>query len=65
MLIASWNVNSLRVRLEHLLDWLKQAEPDVVCLQELKLETDKFPFDEIGDAGYEAAAYGQKTYNGV
>ena len=37
MLIASWNVNSLRVRLEHLLDWLKQAEPDVVCLQELKL----------------------------
>ena len=65
MLIASWNVNSLRVRLQHLLDWLAKAQPDVVCLQELKMETDKFPFDEIGEAGYEAAVVGQKTYNGV
>ncbi|MCA8916052.1 MAG: exodeoxyribonuclease III [Planctomycetes bacterium] len=65
MLIASWNVNSIRVRLQHLLDWMQQAQPDVVCLQELKLETDNFPFDEIGEAGYEAAAYGQKSYNGV
>ena len=65
MIVASWNVNSIRVRLQHLLDWMQQAQPDVVCLQELKLETDKFPFDEIGEAGYEAAAYGQQTYNGV
>jgi exodeoxyribonuclease III len=65
MLIASWNVNSIRVRQQHLLDWLAQAQPDVVCLQELKLETEKFPFDAVGEAGYEAAVYGQKTYNGV
>jgi len=65
MLIATWNVNSLRVRLPHLLKWLARAEPDVVLLQEIKMESDKFPFDEIGEAGYEAAVHGQKTYNGV
>lgn len=65
MLIATWNVNSLRARKQHLLDWLKLAKPDVVCLQELKMPTDEFPFDDIGDAGYEAAVYGQPTYNGV
>lgn len=65
MLIASWNVNSLRVRLQHLLDWLKAAQPDVVCLQELKLPTDDFPFDALGEAGYEAAVHGQPGYNGV
>lgn len=65
MRIATWNVNSLRVRLGHLLDWLKMARPDVVCLQEIKMQTDDFPFDAIGEAGYEAAVYGQKTYNGV
>ena len=65
MLIATWNVNSIRVRLQHLLDWLGHVEPDVVCLQELKLETDLFPFDEVGELGYEAAAYGQPSYNGV
>jgi len=65
VLIATWNVNSVRARRQHLLDWLQQAQPDVVCLQELKLETDKFPFDEVGNAGYEAAVYGQPTYNGV
>lgn len=65
MIIAAWNVNSLRVRLQHLLDWLGQAKPDVVCLQELKMPTDEFPFDAIGDAGYEAAVHGQPSYNGV
>lgn len=65
MIIAAWNVNSIRARKQHLLDWLSLAKPDVVCLQELKLTTDEFPFDEIGDAGYEAAVYGQPTYNGV
>lgn len=65
MLIASWNVNSIKVRLPQLLNWLEQAKPDVVCLQELKCETELFPFDALGEAGYEAAAYGQKAYNGV
>lgn len=65
MLIATWNVNSIRVRLPQLLDWLSMAKPDVVCLQETKIVTDDFPFDAIGQAGYEAAAWGQKTYNGV
>ncbi|MBL8512539.1 MAG: endonuclease/exonuclease/phosphatase family protein, partial [Betaproteobacteria bacterium] len=65
MKIAAWNVNSLNVRLPHLLDWLKSATPDVVCLQELKLEDAKFPVDAIHYAGYNAVFDGQKTYNGV
>jgi len=63
--IASWNVNSLKVRLPHLLDWLTEQQPDVLCLQETKLEDDNFPRAEIAAAGYEAAFSGQKTYNGV
>ena len=65
MKISSWNVNSLKVRLPHLLDWLAEAQPDVVCLQELKLEDPNFPRAEIEAAGYHAAFAGQKTYNGV
>lgn len=65
MRIASWNVNSVRPRLEHLTSWLVRARPDVVCLQETKVEDDKFPMSEIGDAGYQAAIFGQRTYNGV
>ena len=65
MKIASWNVNSLKVRLPHLLDWLAEAQPDVVCVQELKLEDQNFPRAEIEAAGYHAAFAGQKTYNGV
>jgi len=65
MKLATWNVNSLKVRLPHLLDWLAQARPDVVCLQELKLEAEKFPRAELERAGYQAAVHGQKTYNGV
>ena len=65
MKIAAWNVNSLKVRLPHLLDWLAEAAPDVVCLQELKLEDHNFPRAEIEAAGYHAAFSGQKTYNGV
>ncbi len=65
MKIASWNVNSLKVRLPHLLDWLAEAAPDVVCLQELKLEDANFPRAEIEAAGYHVAFSGQKTYNGV
>jgi exodeoxyribonuclease-3 len=65
MIIATWNVNSLKVRLPHLLDWLKQRQPDVVCLQETKTEDAKFPADDIRAAGYEVVFSGQKTYNGV
>jgi exodeoxyribonuclease-3 len=65
MKLATWNVNSLKVRLPHLLDWLAQARPEVVCLQELKLEDAKFPRAELEQAGYRAAVHGQKTYNGV
>ncbi len=65
MKLATWNVNSLKVRLPHLTDWLLCAQPDVVCLQELKLEDAKFPRDELAAAGYVSAFSGQKTYNGV
>ena len=65
MKIAAWNVNSLKVRLPHLLDWLAEATPDVLCLQELKLEDHNFPRGEIEAAGYHVAFAGQKTYNGV
>jgi len=65
MKLAAWNVNSLKVRLPHLSDWLAKAQPDIVCLQELKLEDAKFPRAEIEAAGYQTAFAGQKTYNGV
>jgi exodeoxyribonuclease-3 len=65
MKLAAWNVNSLRVRLPHLVDWLALARPDIVCLQELKLEDAKFPRAELEAAGYQSAFSGQKTYNGV
>lgn len=65
MKIASWNVNSLKVRLPHLRDWLGQAAPDIVALQETKLENDKFPHAEIAESGYRSVCSGQKTYNGV
>jgi exodeoxyribonuclease-3 len=65
MKLATWNVNSLKVRLAHLTDWLAAAQPDVVCLQELKLEDAKFPREELAAAGYQSACFGQKTYNGV
>lgn len=65
MIIASWNVNSLKVRLPHLLDWLSQRQPDVVCLQETKTEDAKFPLTDIEAAGYQVVYSGQKTYNGV
>ena len=63
--IASWNVNSLKVRLPQLLEWLDSRAPDIVCLQETKLEDHNFPRVEIESAGYEVAFSGQKTYNGV
>ena len=65
MKIASWNVNSLKVRLPQVLSWLLQQQPDVLCLQETKLEDRAFPLAEIEAAGYRAAFAGQRTYNGV
>lgn len=65
MKLATWNVNSLKVRLPHVLDWLAQHQPDVLCLQETKLEDANFPRAEIEAAGYHAEFSGQKTYNGV
>ena len=65
MQLATWNVNSLAVRLPQVLDWLAANPVDLLCLQELKLTDDKFPHDALQAAGYTAAAFGQKTYNGV
>jgi len=65
MKIATWNVNSLKVRLPQVLQWLGENPVDVLCLQETKLTDDKFPLAEINAAGYEAVFTGQKTYNGV
>ncbi|MDR3298904.1 MAG: exodeoxyribonuclease III [Candidatus Accumulibacter sp.] len=65
MKIASWNVNSLKVRLPQLIEWLASCQPDIVCLQETKLEDRNFPQAEIEAAGYVSCFSGQKTYNGV
>lgn len=65
MKIAAWNVNSLKVRLPQLLEWLAAQHPDVVCLQETKLEDHNFPHNDIKAAGYHVVFSGQKTYNGV
>ena len=65
MQIATWNVNSLTVRLPHVLDWLAANPVDVLALQELKLTDDKFPRDALAAAGYQSAVFGQKTWNGV
>ena len=65
MKLATWNVNSLSIRLPHLLAWLAEAQPDAVVLQETKLVDAKFPHAELKEAGWHAEFFGQKTYNGV
>lgn len=65
MKIATWNVNSLNVRLPHVIEWLATAEPDVLVLQEIKQVTEAFAAERFTEAGYKAIASGQKTYNGV
>jgi exodeoxyribonuclease III len=65
MKLATWNVNSLKVRLPHVLEWLATHQPDALCLQELKMEDAAFPRAEIEATGYRAQFIGQKTYNGV
>jgi exodeoxyribonuclease-3 len=65
MKIATWNVNSMNVRLPHVLEWLAANGPDILVLQEIKQVTEAFPVEELADAGYASIANGQKTYNGV
>jgi exodeoxyribonuclease-3 len=65
MKIATWNVNSIRARLEPALAWLKQTAPDVVCLQEIKCQDEQFPREPFESLGYNCAVHGQKSYNGV
>ena len=65
MKIATWNVNSVKARLDNALAWLKEANPDIVCLQELKCEDSAFPAAAFEDLGYNVLTHGQKTYNGV
>lgn len=65
MKIATWNVNSVRVREARLVAFLAREQPDVLCLQELKVVDDDFPHDAVAAAGYHAVTFGQKTYNGV
>ena len=65
MRIATWNVNSIRQRLDHLLAWLQERSPDVVCLQEIKCTDDAFPREPIEALGYNVVTHGQKTFNGV
>ncbi|MGI8669079.1 MAG: exodeoxyribonuclease III [Aridibacter sp.] len=65
MKIATWNVNSIAVRLEQVLDWLEKTQNDVLCLQETKSVDEKFPFEAIENAGYAVAFMGEKSYNGV
>lgn len=63
--IATWNVNSVRQRLDHLVTWLRETSPDVVCLQEIKCMDDAFPREPIEALGYNVVTHGQKTFNGV
>jgi exodeoxyribonuclease-3 len=63
--IATWNVNSIKARRERLLAFLQRHVPDVVCLQELKVETEAFPMEEVNALGYQAVVHGQRSYNGV
>ena len=65
MKIATWNVNSLKVRLEQVQSWLAESQTDVLCLQETKTEDANFPLAELQQAGYQVVFSGQKTYNGV
>jgi exodeoxyribonuclease-3 len=65
MRIATWNVNSIRQRLDSLQAWLKERDPDIVCLQEIKCQDDAFPREPLEAMGYNVAVHGQKTFNGV
>ena len=65
MLVATWNVNSIRTRLSQVIDWINQVNPDILCLQETKVMDDSFPVEPFAKLGYSVEVYGQKSYNGV
>ena len=65
MIVSSWNVNSVRARLENIKEYLKKFSPDIVLIQEIKTEDKTYPYDEIKSLGYESYVFGQKSYNGV
>ncbi len=65
MLIATWNVNSIRTRLSQIIDWINEVNPDILCLQETKVMDDNFPVEPFEKLGYSLEVYGQKSYNGV
>ena len=65
MLIATWNVNSIRTRLSQIIDWINQVNPDILCLQETKVTDESFPVEPFEELGYSVEIYGQKSYNGV
>ena len=65
MLIATWNVNSIRTRLSQIINWINQVNPDILCLQETKVMDNSFPFEPFESLGYSVEVYGQKSYNGV
>jgi len=65
LLIATWNVNSIRTRLSQIIDWMNQVSPDILCLQETKVKDDSFPVEPFEKLGYSVDVYGQKSYNGV
>jgi exodeoxyribonuclease-3 len=65
MIVATWNVNSISVRLPQVIEWLKSRKPDILCLQETKTIDDKFPKKDFIELGYEVEFFGEKTYNGV
>ena len=65
MLIATWNVNSVRTRLPQIINWINHIHPDILCLQETKVTDDFFPMKPFEELGYKVIKYGQKSYNGV
>ena len=65
MLIATWNVNSIRTRLSQIIDWINQVNPDILCLQETKVMDESFPIEPFEKLGFSVEVYGQKSYNGV
>ena len=65
MKIVSWNVNSVRARINNILDYIKQVSPDIVLFQEIKTQDENFPYEEFKKIGYLSYVYGQKSYNGV
>src|ERR671933_197413 len=65
MRVATWNVNSIKQRLESVLAWIRDRQPDILCLQEIKCLDEAFPREAFEDAGYHVAVHGQKTFNGV